>query len=141
MKRLLLVFGITLILVIVASYQNNSNVSLIISNLVYRADTIKPGNLEYQVNFLNVFPVGEAVFYEKEKEDTANGEVYHLRAVAKTSHLASRFFPASAFIDSFIDTHDLNPVLFEQKVIQDFCHNYKSGKLLTGELKQILVDK
>jgi len=116
MKRVLLVLLIPVILIVFASYQNNNNISLIISQLKY-SDSIKEGDLEYQVNLFNVLPAAEAIFRGKEPTTIDQEPVEHLSAVASTANYFSRLFTARVYLDSYLRLADQNPLLFREKIM------------------------
>ncbi len=116
MKRVLLVLLIPVILVIFASYQNNNNISLIISHLKYN-DSIREGDLKYQVNMFNVLPAAEAVFRGKQATTIDDQPVEHLSAVASTANYFSGLFSARVYLDSYLRPVDQNPLLFQEKIV------------------------
>lgn len=115
MKKTLLVFLILILLTLLFIIQNNSNPDIIISQLLKKGD-IKPGELRYAVNFLNVLPIGEAIFGLQKEEEYRGQKVYHLSAKARNLDIYSKFFTAQAAVDSFIDTASFNPFIFRQRL-------------------------
>jgi len=103
-------------LVIYASYQNNNNISLIISHLKYN-DSIREGDLHYQVNLFNVLPAADAVF--RSRGPTAPDDQYakHLSAVASTADYFSSLFKAEVYLDSYLRPQDYNPLTFKQMIM------------------------
>jgi hypothetical protein len=115
MKKIFLILTILIILILAATYRNNTNLRLIISNLSLK-ENLENSNLIYRINFLNIFPVGEAIFYGGKQEDYQGKRVYHLMASARPLNFVSKFFDANLVLDSFLDTTDMNPILFKQKI-------------------------
>ena len=131
MKKVLLVFSIFILLTFFFIIQNNSNPNIIISQLLKKGD-ISGGELRYAVNFLNLLPVGEAVFSPQIEEEYHGQKVYHLSAKAKSLDIYSRFFSAQASVDSYIDTASFNPLVFRQRL---------SVKGKNGLLKEVIYDQ
>ena len=131
MKKVLLVFSVSVLLSLFFIIQNNSNPNIIISQLLKKGD-ISGGELRYTVNFLNVFPVGEAVFLPQKEEEYHGQKVYHLSAKAENLDIYSRFFTAQASVDSYIDTTSFNPLVFRQRL---------SVKGKNDILKEVIYDQ
>ncbi|MFH1128106.1 MAG: DUF3108 domain-containing protein [Candidatus Omnitrophota bacterium] len=113
MKKVFIITVVILILFLWVVYQNNTDPKAIISNLVQKGQ-IKTGDLKFKINFLNVFPMGEAVLNKETTEKYGNLDVYHLRATAYSQKAIERFFTAVASIDSYVNIGNNNPVLFRQ---------------------------
>lgn len=115
MKKIILITVILIILCLVAGYQNNSNLNMIIFKLANK-NNIKSGDLIYRVSFLGVLPLGEAIFNKEEVEEYENKKVYHLKASASALSIFHKFFSANAELDSYVGIEDGNPLLFRQKI-------------------------
>jgi len=148
MKRVLLVLLIPVILVVFASYQNNNNISLIISHLKYN-DSIKEGDLEYQVNLFNVLPAAEAVFRGKGVATIDGQPTEHLSAVASSADYFSKLFLARVYLDSYLRVADQNPLLFQERIMikgkeddDKQVHYDQDAHIMTidGTQRQILPD-
>jgi len=116
MKKILFVSFLIIFLILVLSSGYHNNPKIIISRLFKTSNIREPAELRYIVYFLGIIPIGDAVFYPARIEDFAGGKVYHLRATAKTSRFLPRFFSAEVSLDSFVDIHRLNPLLYRQKL-------------------------
>lgn len=148
MKKVLLVFPISILLLLFFIIQNNSNPNIIISQLLKKGD-ISGGELRYTVSFLNVLPVGEAVFLPQKEEEYRGQKVYHLSAKAKSLDIYSRFFTAQASVDSYIDTTSFNPMVFRQRLsvkgkndlFKEVTYDQKSKVMtIAGTERQIFPD-
>ena len=119
MKNILKWIGVTLLAIIVlvalVGIYNNSP-SVILSKLLKKG-SVKTSELQYRVNFLGVFPVAQAIFFDKKEESLKGQKVYHLSGVAETLKRYKQMFSASAVLDSYIDIVTGNPMLFTQKVV------------------------
>jgi len=148
MKKVLLVFFAVILISFFFIIQNNSNPDIIISQLLKKGD-IRGGELRYTVNFLNLFPVGEAVFLPQKEEEYHGQKVYHLSAKAKNLDIYSGFFTAQASVDSYIDTTSFNPLVFRQRlsvkgrndILKEVIYDQKSKVMtITGIERQIFPD-
>ncbi len=115
MKKLLLIFFIIILFLIFVSCYNSSP-RTIISHLIKNGG-IKTGQLRYKIYLLKIFPIGEAVFKAEEAEEYKGQKVYHLSAAAQSLRVFSKFFSGSALLDSYVNTEQLNPIAFNQKLI------------------------
>lgn len=97
-----------------AVYRYNSSPKIILLGLLMKQETIKPGDLQYRINFLNLFPVGGATLLKEKKEEYRGIKVYFLKAYAQTSAYFSKLFSASAELYSYVDAGTGNPVFFKQ---------------------------
>ncbi len=145
MKRLLFIL-LVIILFSVSVANNNSNPKNIIMGLTKRG-AMQPGDLRYKVYLLGVLPIGEAIFGIERIEEYNGEKVYHLHAVAQSSKAFSKFFSGSALLDSYVNTGQLNPIVFKQKVIisgkkdidREVTYNQKTGVMsIVGVKRQIL---
>lgn len=145
MKKLFIFFAV-IILSAGLVIRNSSNPENIIFQLTQKSD-IRPGELKYKVYLFGIMPVGEAVLALENQEKFNGQDVYHLRAVAKSLKLFSKFFNGSAAMDSYIDKEDFNPVLFKQRVIfsgkpdmeREITYDQKNGIMtMAGVRRQIL---
>ena len=141
MKKILIIFLILIIiLAFIAAYNNNPRV--IISNLIKKGD-IKTGELRYTMYFFGVLPVGEAVSAVEKIEEYDGQRVYHLNATAGSLECYSKFFSGFAVLDSYVDMHQLNPILFKQKVIvsskqgldKEIIYDQKDGIMIIAGTK------
>ena len=114
MKKILFVF-LVIILCFIFIAKINGSPKIVISNLAKKGD-IHDGQLKYKIYFLGILPIGEAILKEKQLTEYNGEKVIHLTAQAESLKLFSRFFSASADIDSYIDRQTLNPVFFKQNL-------------------------
>lgn len=145
MRRMLTIFFV-IILFFVFIVHKNSNPKVIISRLLKKSD-IESGELRYRIYLFGIFPVGEAVFTEEKIEEFAGQKVYHLNATAQSLKVLASLFSGYAVIDSYIDTHQLNPMLFKQRLVvtgkqdmnKEVFYNQKDGVMsIAGVRRQIL---
>lgn len=116
MKKIPLILFIAVSAALVYFYNYNNNYSAVISDLSKKGE-LRLGNLTYRIYLLGILPVGDAVIYDPQlTAEQAGRRLYLLRAGAKTSQFMSLFFMASAELDSYIDTSELTPVVFRQKI-------------------------
>lgn len=146
MKKILPITIVLIILCLGAIYQNNSNLNLVVFKLTNKNE-IKEGDLVYRVSLFSIFPVGEAVFFNKEVQEYEGKKVYYLRADAKTINIPSVFFSASVVLSSYIDMQDNNPLLFKQRikisgkpdVVKEITYDQKNGIMsIAGVERSIL---
>ncbi|MDD5594665.1 MAG: DUF3108 domain-containing protein [Candidatus Omnitrophica bacterium] len=149
MKKLWLILAILAVFITIANYQNNNNPVLIISHLISDTGIKSNATLAYKINLFSVFPAGDAVFDKMDEELFQNKKVYHLTARAETAKIISKFFSASALLDSYLDPQSNNPVFFKQKLqisgkkdIQKEINYDQKQKLMTisGVSRDILPD-
>lgn len=147
MKKWLVLF-IVIVLCFVFVFYNNSNIKNIISGLSKKGD-IEPGELRYRVYLLGIIPIGEAVFGVEKSEQYQGQAVYHLSATAQSLNVFSKFFNASAALDSYIDTKQLAPIVFKQRIAisgkqsiaREVTYDQKSGIMsIAGVKRQILAN-
>lgn len=139
MKKILLTVIVLIILFLGAIYQNNSNLNVVVFKLASKNE-IKEGDLVYRVSLFGIFPVGEAVFFNKEIQEYKGEKVYYLKADAKTINIPSVFFNASVILGSYIDMRDNNPLLFRQiikisgkpDVEKEIIYDQKNGIMSIG---------
>ena len=145
MKRLLFIL-LVIILFSVFVANNNSNPKNIIMGLIKRG-AIQPGDLRYKVYLLGVLPIGEAIFGIERMEEYNGKKIYHLHAVAQSLKVFSKFFSGAALLDSYVNTEELNPIIFKQKIIisgkkdidREVIYDQKSGVMsIAGVKRQIL---
>lgn len=115
MKKISFTFLIALLFLASVNIYNN-NVKIIISRLDKNGN-IHPEKLRYRINFAGVIPIGEAVFDSQKVEEFQGRPVYHLTASARSLGIFSKLFSSYAFLDSYIDTQQFNPILFRQKLV------------------------
>lgn len=116
MKRFFMVL-LVLILCFVLAALNNNRPKVIIGRLVDK--NTQENELKYIVNLLGVIPAGEAVFFNQAIEDYSEAQgrrVYHLSAKAQNLKLYSGFVKGAAILDSYLDEHSLDPLLFKQRL-------------------------
>ena len=147
MKKIL--FGsfliIFLFLVFFSGYNNNPRI--IISRLINTRDIQELTELRYIVYFLGIIPVGEAVFHPARINEFMGKDAYHLRATAETSRFFSRFFSAGTSLDSFVDVHQLNPLLYRLKLTvsgrkdinEEIIYNQKDGFMSVSGVKRLIL--
>lgn len=146
MKRILFISIILIILVSVISYNNNNNPRIIIYRLIKKGN-LGPQELRYKINLLGIIPVGEAVL-GVERIDEYNGQkYYHLNASAWSLKVFSKISSAYAVLDSYIDTKQMNPVVFRQKVgisgkqaaTLEIIYDQKNNVMSTGGVKRQIL--
>lgn len=147
MKKLLL-FTVLLGAVLISVYRINSSVSGIILKLDKKGIAEK-GDLKYQVNLFNIFPVADAVFYPGKQAEYKGKKVNHLSAKTFTKRFFSRLFDASVALDTYIDPSSGNPLYFKQKISisgkqdseKEIIYDQKNGAMeLAGVRRSILPD-
>ena len=148
MKRGIIIFLVLIAICSLFVIHYNSHTGIIISQILKKGD-IRPGELRYAVNFLNLLPVGEAVFGLSNEDELQGNNAYHLSAKAKTLGIYSRFFVAQAYLDSYLDKATLNPMVFRQRlsikgkediVKEVFYDQQKHIMSIDGIQRQILPD-
>lgn len=77
---------------------------------------IREGEFRYAVNFLNILPVGNAVFFPPKEEKSGAQGLYHLSAKAESLGAYSAIFSFKAQLDSFLEPLKFNPVNFRQRL-------------------------
>ncbi|MFH0913489.1 MAG: DUF3108 domain-containing protein [Candidatus Omnitrophota bacterium] len=149
-KILITLIGIILLLAFVSWY--NTSPAVIISRLNESNGglEVKARQLRYRVYLFKVFPVGEAVFNNENVVEEYNGQrVYHLSATASNLKLLSKFFNASAQLDSYIDMRNFNPLLFKQRLVvsgkpdlyKEVYYDQENHIMsIDGERRRILAD-
>lgn len=115
MKKILIIFFIIILFFGFIIYRNGAP-KIIISDLL-KKDDIKPGELRYKIYLLGILPIGDAFLQDKKAEKYKGRMAYHLSAVAQSSKIFSELFGASAVLDSYVDTQELKPMVFKQKLI------------------------
>lgn len=124
----------------------NNNPANIISGL-FKQGGSETGNLGYKVYLFGVLPVGEAEFQRAKSEEYEGRAVYHLHAHASSLKIFEKIFKAAAFLDSYVDMRDFNPLAFRQKlsvsgkpdVIKEAYYDQEKGMMFIGGLaRQIL---
>ncbi|MCM8763043.1 MAG: DUF3108 domain-containing protein [Candidatus Omnitrophica bacterium] len=114
-KIILFVFLIIAVLILWQLYQNRPEV--IIKRLSRGSHLNRPNpELIYQIKFLGVLPIGQAVIYPL-KSDTYQGkEIYFLQAEAFPYAYIKTFLKFKAKIQSYINRKDYLPILFKQEI-------------------------
>jgi len=147
MKKWLVLF-IVIVLCFAFVFYNNSNIKNIISGLAKKGD-IESGELRYRIYLLGIIPIGEAVFGVQKSEQYQGKAVYHLSATAQSLNVFSKFFNATAALDSYIDTKQLTPIVFKQRIaisgkqsiVREVTYDQKSGTMsIAGVKRQILAN-
>jgi len=115
MKKITLIFLLLVAAASFASYRSNNDLKIILTNLTAKTD-IKPGTLEYRINFLNILPVGSARFMPETEDAYSGKKILRLQAEAESIRLISPLFKAKAVIESLIDPKSGNPYIFKQKI-------------------------
>lgn len=147
MRKCLVLLIVIILSLGLVSY-NNSNIKNIISGLAKKG-YIGPGELRYRIYLFGVFPVGEAVFGVEKSEQYQGQKTYHLSAAARSLNAFSKFFKASADLDSYVDTKELAPLVFKQKIAisgkptveREVTYDQKNGIMsIAGVKRQILPD-
>lgn len=116
MKKLLFIFFIIILFLVFVAI-NNSNPKIILSKLI-KPEEIQAGELRYKIYLLGIIPIGEAFWGTIKTEEYNGRKVYHLNARADTLKVFSQFFRGQAILDSYIDTEQLAPILFKQKLLR-----------------------
>lgn len=114
MKKVFLVVLILILFFVILNYIN-SNPKMIISKFLNEEGIGKRG-LIYRIYLFGVIPVGEASLGMAKLEWYKGQRVYHLSAEAKSLKILSPLFSGQAFLDSYIDTKELWPILFKEEV-------------------------
>ena len=138
MKKFFLLIFLLLIISGVAFFKFNTDPEVILKGSAV-AGTSEGQELSYQINLFAIFPMGNARFYAPIDEKYKGKDTYHLRAVAQSLDYLSSFFSGSAFLDSYIDTKALNPVMFSQKILikgkpsltREVSYDQKNGVITT----------
>lgn len=136
---------IFLFLVFFSGYNNNPAIT--ISRLLNARNIQEVTELRYTVYFLGIIPVGEAVFNPAHIDEITGKDTYHLRATAGTSRFFSKFFAAEAYLDSFVDIHQLNPLLYRLKLTvsgrkdinEEIIYNQKDGFMSVSGVKRLIL--
>jgi hypothetical protein len=115
MKKVLLIIVGVLVLLCVFSYSNNNNIKGIISRLEKKG-SLGGEAMDYKISILGIIPVGEASFAAKKAEQINGVKVFHLGANARSLDYISALFRGSITLDSYVDTVNLNPLFFKQKI-------------------------
>lgn len=145
MRKWLVLF-ILIVVSLTFLFYNNSNVKNIISGLAKKGG-IGPGELRYRIYLFGILPVGDAVFGIEKIEQYQGQKVYHLSATAQSLNAFSKFFKASAHLDSYVDTEELCHLAFKQKIAilgkptleREVTYDQKSGIMdIAGVKRQIL---
>jgi len=147
MKKIL--FGSFLIIFLFSVFFSgyNNNPGIIISRLLNTRDIQEVTELRYIVYFLGIIPVGEAVFNPARIDEFMGKETYHLRATAETLRFFSKFFSAKTSLDSFVDVHQLNPLLYRLKLTvsgrkdinEEIIYNQKDGFMSVSGVKRLIL--
>lgn len=117
MKKLISAL-IILALFFIGIYLKNNSLSLILSGIKGNTQDANQ-ELVYRFYVFGVIPAGEAVFNNAAKEEYKGTEVLRLTARAWSLRGLSAFFKGQATIESLIDAHTFNPVLFRQEFTQN----------------------
>lgn len=144
MKKILLIFFIIILFMVFFAW-NNTHPGVIISRLIKKGD-IRTGELRYKVYLLGILPIGEAIFGVENIGEYKGLNVYHLNATGKTLRLYSKIFKGYAIFDSYVDTKNLNPILFKQRIeapgnenpYKEVIYDQKNGTVtIEGVMRQI----
>ena len=144
MKKFMLLFLILILLLILAQI-NNNNPKAIISKLTKLVD-VHEGKLTYRINFLNVIPMADAFFSEKKTEEYNGKRVYHLAASAENLKVYSSLFKGKVTFDSYIDSQDLSPILFKERVsiagkedfYKEISYDQKAGIMTIAGIQRLM---
>jgi len=113
MKKFFVVLLAIIVLAAVFLVYNNTNPDTVISELT-KQGSIRPGELNYQIQLFGFIPVGNAVFKTAQEIDFKGEKAYYLNASAQSLNSISGFFAASAMMDTYLDKTGLNPMFFKQ---------------------------
>ncbi len=145
MKKILLVFLVTIIFFVFIAARNNDP-KVVMADLLKKG-RIGQGELVYRINLFGFIPVGEAIFMPEKLEELDGKKVYHLSAKASTLGIFTKLYPCHALIDSYVDAENFNPLVFKQKImlqdkpdnIKTVLYNQKEGFMsIAGLRRQIL---
>lgn len=149
MKRFF-IFLLVLVLIFTLAALNSQRPKVIISRLLDKEAPKKES--KYIVSLFGIIPAGEAVFFNESLEDYAadnDSKIYHLSAAAKNLKIYSKFIQAAAALDSYLDTHSLNPYFFKQTlsisgkndVIKEVSYDQENHIMtIAGERREIMPD-
>ncbi len=145
MKKILMVLLVFLALLGMVVLFKNLGQSRVLARLV-SVNAKEINELHYRLNMLGIIPVGKAVILKERLEEYEGREVFHLRAFAFTSKFFSPFFSGKAEVDSFVDTGDLNPVMFRQNLFvknkynvnKEISYDQKRGVMTLAGVKRVI---
>ena len=146
MKKISLTVLAIIILLSAFIFYNNNSPKLIISSLS-RKSNIKSGELVYRVNLFGVIPAADAILKGERLEEHNGQKAYHLSATANSLRCWAKMFAADAVLDSYIDTHTYNPMLFRQKttlsngknINKEVLYDQKSGIMTVDDVKRSIL--
>jgi len=105
--------------------------------------------LNFSVKYMWIIPMGDADIELKELMNYQGHKVYHLVAKVETSKFISKFFNASARVESYMDTQKLHSLRYKEETyipdhepeIKDITYDQKNLVMeLRGVKRKILPD-
>lgn len=142
MKKFILIFAV-LILVLVFAARRNSDPSSMIQHLTATGGA-KAAEIKYRIYAFGVIPVAEASFSKAIETEFEGRRVYRLSAKAESLKFLERLFSASAILDSYLDTRQLYPLFFTQRIslsgkpeiTRRISYNQAQGVMTTGGVQR-----
>ncbi|MCM8783426.1 MAG: DUF3108 domain-containing protein [Candidatus Omnitrophica bacterium] len=126
MKKLKIIFFILIGLIIfLIGWENyyNNKIETIIRKVIAspeRLEILKDSfSLNFQINYLNVFPIGKAFYHSIGLSQYNQRSIYQLEMTAEDTFPFSWLKPAKAKIISYLDTSKMLPVYFSTEIHMD----------------------
>jgi len=111
--RLILLLALAA-LIIFSALELNSNTPVAVLNRLVKQGKLNANTINLQLNYLLIFPAGQAGLHNLGKEEFRKENLLHIRAEARTFDFVKSIFHAKARVDSYIDPKELHSIYFLQ---------------------------
>jgi hypothetical protein len=117
-KKIVSLLLLFVLIVFIFMQLNKNNPEAIIKSLkLHNALFLNANSMKFDINYLDILPLGKTELREWGDTIYKDRLVYHLTAKAKVSKVVSFFFNVSAELSSYIDKEKLYSLRFTQSLI------------------------